>query len=317
MSAIDPYYDPKKNKSIVFFSSSSWNDTKQLRDFDIRELLVSYHYIRKNKATFENMMRELHEIGGIFMADSGVFSFVNGFQPEDMEKATHPEFWLEYLEEYVNWLWEWKDYIYVAANFDLDRFVGSRQVYKWNKQYFEPLEKAGLQIVYVAHDTPSDPIALRQFEYYCRRYKYVGVNQALKPFARKYYELAEKYRVRVHGFAWTELELLKKYPFFSVDSTTWLGGARYGTTYTYDGKNFKTVPYYHKSRVRKARKLLYEENDVPFEHILGKEKPYWVNRINLIGWVGFRKEYLKYANLKLKNLTVDRYDPRRKSKAKD
>jgi hypothetical protein len=35
--------------------------------------------------------------------------------------------------------------------------------------------------------------------------------------------------VKTHGFAVTATQLLLKYPFFSVDSTTWMGAVRYGS----------------------------------------------------------------------------------------
>lgn len=40
---------------------------------------------------------------------------------------------------------------------------------------------------------------------------------------------ALKYNTRVHGLGVTAVDSLMKYPFYSVDSSTWLAGARYGT----------------------------------------------------------------------------------------
>jgi len=40
---------------------------------------------------------------------------------------------------------------------------------------------------------------------------------------------ALKYNTKVHGFGVTVVNTLIKYPFYSVDSSTWLAGARYGT----------------------------------------------------------------------------------------
>lgn len=43
-----------------------------------------------------------------------------------------------------------------------------------------------------------------------------------------------KYGCRVHGFGVTDYELLVKYPFFSVDSTSWQTGMRYGQMTWFD-----------------------------------------------------------------------------------
>jgi hypothetical protein len=102
------------------------------------------------------------------------------------------------------------------------------------------------------------------------------------------------------------MNIVKHYPFFSLDSTTWLGGVRYGTTYDYDGKNFRTIDYKHKY-IRKSRRLKYRKIGVSLDDVLGEEKRKPINRMNLLGWMGFRKEFLRMANLKLHNRTVAHY----------
>ena len=301
---------------MLFFSASSTGDFQQLYDFGIRETLVSYFYIRKNLSYWEEMLPTFKKEKGIFMTDSGAFSFMGKFDEDspEYEKMQTEEFWLDYLHEYVAWIRAHKDYIFSAANLDLDSIVGWAVVDKWNKKYFEPLEKeTGVQIVYVAHadrNTPEGTQATRaflwRFRYYCERYKYVGANQAMKGLAPQIYQMVKLHNVRIHGFAWTELGLLRHYPFFSVDSVTWLGGVRFGTTYDYDGKNFRTVDYKHKG-IRKVRKVKYLCEGVDYAGVMEeKRKP--INQMNLLGWMGFRKEFLKMANLKLTNKPVSYYE---------
>lgn len=293
----------------MFFSASSTGDTQQLIDFGIREILVSYHYIRKSLKFYEEtVLPFISKENGIFMTDSGAFSFMAAGITEEMYTE---EYWKPYLEEYVAWLRKHKKYIFVAANLDIDVIVGKDVVRKWNREYFEPLEKEGLRIVYVAHQDDWDANGTKHFTEYCRRYKYVGVNQSLKKHASKFYTIASKHNSIIHGFAWTELPLLKRFPFFSVDSTSWLSGVRYGTTFRYDGKNFKTIDS-KKKTLRRADKVKYREIGVELSDVgIGldsKEKRVPINRMNLMGWLGFRKEYLKIANLKLTNKVVSEYE---------
>lgn len=299
------YYDKEVNRAVLFFSASSTGDTEQLLEFGIREILVSYFYMRKSLPYYDGVLDKLHKEKGLFMTDSGAFSFMaSGVIKDEMYTE---KYWLPYLEEYVDWLWKHKDKIFVAANLDLDKIVGREVVDKWNRKYFEPLEKAGLQIVYVAHENDTDDKhAIKHFGQYCKRYKYVGINQSQKEYASHFYQMAKHHNVRVHGFAWTEMNIVKHYPFFSLDSTTWLGGVRYGTTYDYDGKNFRTIDYKHKY-IRKSRRLKYRKIGVSLDDVLGEEKRKPINRMNLLGWVGFRKEFLRMANLKLHNRTVAHY----------
>ena len=69
---------------------------------------------------------------------------------EETPEAATEEYWLQYLESYVQWLWDHKDYVFVAANLDIDTIVGREVVDKWNEKYFKPLEEV-MNIVYVAH----------------------------------------------------------------------------------------------------------------------------------------------------------------------
>ena len=300
-------YKPSENKAVLFFSASSTGDFQQLYDFGIRETLVSYFYLRKNLSYYERLLPIFKKEGGIFMTDSGAFSFMGKYDESDPEfdKYRTEEFWLPYLNEYIGWIKAHRGYIFSVANLDLDMLVGEDVVNKWNRDYFEPLEKSGLQVVYVAHPTDKRN-SMDRLRQYCKRYSYVGANQSEKANALKIFHLVKQYKCRLHGFAWTELNLLKRHPFFSADSVTWLGGVRFGTTYDYDGKNFRTLDYKHKY-LRKARRLKYEQGGVDFEKVTTTEERKNINRMNLLGWMGFRKEYLKAANLKLHNKKVSYY----------
>lgn len=301
-------YDKSKNKAVLFFSASSTGDFQQLYDFGIRECLVSYFYIRKNLSYWEKMLPKFKEEGGIFMTDSGAFSFMGKFKEgtPEYDKMGTEEFWLPYLNEYLDWVKAHKEYIFSVANLDLDKIVGYDVVDKWNKKYFEPLEKDGIQVVYVAHEITNSKEVVQRLKHYCEKYSYVGINQTWKALTPQVYQMIKRYNVRVHGFAWTEFNLLKHYPFFSVDSVTWLGGVRFGTTYDYDGKNFSTIDYKHKYR-RKSKRLKYERAGVDFSKVTKTEERKNINKMNLLGWLGFRKEFLKMANLKLHNKKVSEY----------
>lgn len=304
------YYDKSENKAVLYFSASSTGDFQQLYDFGIRECLVSYFYIRKNLKYWETMLPKFKAEGGIFMTDSGAFSFMGKYDPDSPEcdKYRTEEFWMPYLKEYLGWINAHKEYIFSVVNLDLDMIVGEDVVDKWNRLYFEPYEREGINVIYVAHPTDRRN-SFERLRQYCARYEYVGVNQSDKENAAKIYQLIKHHNRKVHGFAWTELNLLKRYPFFSVDSVTWLGGVRFGTTYDYDGKNFRTLDY-KKKHLRKARRIKYEKAGIVYSEVTTHEERKNINKMNLLGWMGFRKEYLKMANLKLHTKKVADYERR-------
>lgn len=298
-------YDKDRNKAVMFFTVNSIKDVRCLLEFGIREFLASYEYIKGRESFYEDLLLRLRDDNGLFMIDSGAFSFMGRTITEEM---CTEEFWLPHVEKYVEYLDEHIANIFTAVNMDLDKIVGKDIVRKWNEKYFEPLEKKGLTVCYVSHESKEDPYGLRHFEEYCKKYRYVGVNQRQKGHAAKFFHLADRYRVRTHGFAWTQFDLCKQYPFFSVDSVTYQTGALYGNTFVYDGKNFKKhlsgKKYYRKVRRRENEKYA----DIAFEDIYGEEEDRnAVTKMNLIAWMGFRSEYLKAANLKLKTKYVGEY----------
>lgn len=248
------------------------------------------------------------------MTDSGGFSIITALKGDEIpEEVTQEKYWTAYIEEYVQWLYDNHKNIYVCANMDLDNIVGRDVVDKWNEQYFKPLEKY-TNVIYLAHKDVdkefNDPTGFKRLKEYLEVHDYVGVNNRWKNDYQKVYQLAKHYKKRIHGFALTSVPELKKFPQFSQDSTSWMGGARYGTTYDYDGKNF-VVQSHHKKYVRKTKKLLCRERSIDFSRILA-EKEHDINMLNLEGWKGARHEVLKMANLKLWNKPVSFYDKRTK-----
>ena len=310
----------------MFFSAGSPKDVLLLREAGIKEVLVSHFYIKKRKDVFEkdllpNLFSKPDEL---FMVDSGgstfIVNFVTGNTTPEMFKE---DYWLNYIETYVQWLHDFKKYIFVAANIDLEMYVGNKIVDKWNRKYFKPLEKS-MQICYVAHEDMNgkgnDPTGVHRIKQYLDEHDYVGISgvKVMKDQHKKIFSLAALKKKRLHGFGWTSIPTLKASPFFSIDSTTWKGGSLYGTTYVYDGKNFVVKDFKNK-HVRKVKKLICLEKGINYNGLhlrrygkktlasIPKEDSDAIDMLNLQGWLGARKEYLRSANSKLKNKPVIYY----------
>lgn len=301
--------DTNKDKAVMFFSASSYMDAIAVLDSGINDILTSYHYIMKREKGFtEDIMPRVKANGGLFMTDSGAFTFFAKPTPEMYTEA----YWEPYIEEYVKFLTDNAHQIYCAANMDIDIFVGQEIVNRWNKKYFEPLKDI-VQIIYIVHGNKNirrdDVYAVKRFKEYASKYEYLGLGSSMFKLStrsdNRYYQLAKLCNVRVHGFGWTSIPSLKEFPFFSVDSTTWLGGVRYGTTYVYDGANDRVLDHKKKFR-RKAMKTLCRDLGINHENLM-LEKRIEINAINLYGWTGFRREYLRAANTKLKYKSARSY----------
>lgn len=339
MRSVDFFPDKRFDKACLFFSASSYEHAIHLLEADIFDILMSYHYIKKKqKLVVSELLLEVAAGDGYFMTDSGAFTIISKYFPRltatkskyHFRKNPPPDFifteeyWIPYIEKYVQFLTDYSSYIYVAANMDLDNIVGRDVVNKWNEKYFAPLQKK-MNVVFIAHKDQTglhgDKTGRKRFLEYCGLYDYVGVNNAWQNDIPYVFKTARHYGNRVHGFALTSFSALREFPFFSVDSTTWLGGSRYGSSYVYDGKNFKTIDYKNKS-VRKASFSVLEDLGIPLEDVLPsttkhkakvdkiKEDSRAVNLLNLEAWKGARKEYLSAAERKLNTLHIGHYDKR-------
>lgn len=297
-----PIFDPYKDKACLFFSCGSPKNVREVLDVGIKDVLVSYHYLKKNLGTFnKELLPEIREKGGIFMSDSGAFSVINTKGANMTEEMFYKEYWEAYVEEYAEWVYENRANIYVAANMDLDNIVGREAVDEWNEKYFRPLEKY-VNICYVVqkdnHNIYGDPYGHSRLTEYFNAFDYIGASSmSVTGLFQDFYNEAMLRRKRVHGFGWTSYRRLCEFPFFSVDSTTWLAASQFGATFMDTGSSFKRVDKAMYLREFYSNRL--EEMGLDYDKLLSGRDSFSNNRLALIEWLGFRRDYLSSANTKL------------------
>ena len=83
----------------------------------------------------------------------------------------------------------------------------------------------------------------------CRDYKFIAMGgfakvREMKPQDYKYVNwftrTAADHGTKVHGLGFTNKEF-QKYGFYSVDSSNWLAGRRYGAVYRFNGKTIESI----------------------------------------------------------------------------
>lgn len=180
-------------------------------------------YTFKNYAMLKNTIPQTD-----ILIDSGAFTFMNGGGSPDTLDA--------YLDEYIAFCRDQK----VTHFFELD--VDVVKGLPWVERARTKLENAtGRQCIPVWHRS-------RGMEYYkalCREYSYIAIGGLVtKEIMRKEYAIfepmlayAKEHNCKVHGLGLTNFSAIKKYRFYSVDSTSWTSGHRFGTFYRYkDGE---------------------------------------------------------------------------------
>lgn len=161
------------------------------------------------------------------MVDSGAFSFLFG------KPNTAPDF-DQYAARYLLWLRAQRrqGLVDTWVELDLSAVLG----YAWVHKQREAMIAAGLGIglITVWHSDADWAYWLHLLDEASRpgRSRYVAIeghhaDRAELDYGR-FIAVAFERGVRVHGFMLTSQEALERWPFYSVDSTSWVAPARYG-----------------------------------------------------------------------------------------
>lgn len=192
-----------------------------IKEYSIDYVLESFYTFKDWESFYINNSK-------MFLLDSGAFTFMNDYKGESIN-------WDEYIEKYASFII--KNNIKYFFELDIDVLVGLKEV----ERLRDKLEKlVGRKCIPVWHKE-------RGIDYWkklTKEYSYVAIGGiVVGELTQKDYknfipmlEIAKRNLCNVHGLGFTPTKILSKYKFFSVDSTNWLSGARFGTLYYFNGK---------------------------------------------------------------------------------
>ena len=282
-----------------------------LKRLGANAVLCSAYYLKKN---FE-MLKDFEFV----LIDSGGATFGGKMnEVEEMQKRKEDttklekQIWEEadeWEDEYLDILtnfFDWKkreapNLNICPAEFD---FGGLERNQVRMKRYMEVLKGVdeNAQLIPVWHYMEGPKV----LEFLCERYPYVGFGGLAFRKGRTYKNavhmfqvpmtIARKYKTKIHGFGITIKSVLERYPFYSVDSTSWLAGAQYGVTYHFDGRRLNTIAKHKKDYIRKRLKTKIQRLGLDLEAIIA-DKGNAVNELNASQWL----EFSQYKAEKQKN----------------
>jgi len=141
------------------------------------------------------------------------------------------------VDQYADWLHRWEDRFDVYAN--LDAIGSDEESARETLANQAEMEAHGLAPAPVFHG--GEP--WRFLEAYCERYDYVclggmvahGMPAAMRWCAQAF-QIGQKHGTRFHGFGQTNLRIIKTFPWYSIDSSSWGAGHRYGIVHLWDDR---------------------------------------------------------------------------------
>ncbi len=267
----------------------------------VKDILVSALYMSKKKASMEVV---LSNFDFVFL-DSGAFTFWNKWydiQEKHLgsEKFNDKRFLAEWhktqeaidmFAKHKAWGAKWEEEYLAMLKSDkrfLNRDIVHVVEYDIGNEYEmterrKRFEKEGFNVVPVFHPNDSKEYA----DMLIRDYDYVGIGGIAVASGRyqakdfqQYFKKMKESHTKVHGFGMTQQEPMRRMPFYSVDSTSWLSGARYGTTYEFRNGQLKV---YNNKDVRKRFKRRCEELGVNYDALLADDGK-TVNEWNMLQW---------------------------------
>lgn len=271
---------------ILFAGSESNESSSLMQRMGAKHLLLSYYYLRKKKDPTK-VLDSLRKSASFMFLDSGAHTFfheagisvVHGEKKQKTEET--PD---QYIREYIEWLKQYGNYFDGYAELDIDQIVGHEKILEWHAMWKESKLP---NVVYVYH--PTQPISY--WEKICAENKYVGIQGNLPlPRYNSYFSIAKRYKTKVHGFAMTKTDPMMKLPFFSVDSTSWQAGERFGMTYEFKVNKLLVHTKDEKQRVRRRLKPNIEKLGINYEAVMKDERSA-VGEWNISQWIAF-EEYI-------------------------
>jgi hypothetical protein len=158
------------------------------------------------------------------------------------------------VEDYAEWVKRWAPYFTVYANLDI---IGAPQGTRDNQTYLE--EVHGLSPMPVFHT--GEPFDVLE-RYLADGYTYIALGKllgnppnVLRPWLTKCFQLADG-RAVFHGFGMTTWSLLKAFPFYTVDSSSWGSAVRYGRLALFHQGRWYGVPLRDQDAVHRNRHVI-------------------------------------------------------------
>jgi len=224
---------------IVYIAGFYRAETFEAVNFNFNHL-DSFLYIKKNPKIADYINRYKR-----FMLDSGAYTFIISKKANlDIDS---------YTDEYIDFISHYN--IDLFFEMDVDIIFGYEKVKKLRDRIEQRVGKPTIPVFHMIR-------GINEFKAMCKDYSYIAI--AGKEFRHDGYKSAipfineaRKHNCKVHGLGITGMDALRNIPFYSVDSTTWLNGNRFGAYFEFKNGIIKPVSLPNKKIINRPKLTLY------------------------------------------------------------
>lgn len=255
----------------------------------VRDVLVSFYYLRtKNMTAIEASLARFDNV----ILDSGAFTLITNNKKKNKQHEITDEALKLYTEDFIRFA---DKYAYLF-NFVIENDMSWKISPEYRKAALDEMRDKGIHTVPVIHWSIADK--LEEYGFYdCELVAFAGDVAGGKAGANQVIaNNLEKRGILIHGLAATDEGSINGMPYFSVDSTSWLQGGKYGITYVFTES--KITSY---EATDKAKRYQYKQKFIDAgldwegieEDTNGKRNAKAVNTMNAYAWRQYA-EYIRY-----------------------
>ena len=207
------------------------------------ELIKQSKYNLESFYSFKDFELPFLKTSKMFLLDSGAYTFMANAKSTNFD---------EYLDRYITFIN--KHDVKYFFELDIDSVVGLEKVEQMRSILENGTKKKCIPVWHKSR-------GINKFKELCENYDYISIGGIVtKEIRKKEYQqmktlvsYAKQKGVKVHGLGFTNTNFIDQIGFYSVDSTSWLSGQRFGTIHIFDGK--KVIPKKTEYRTTSYKKV--------------------------------------------------------------
>ena len=286
---------------MKFFFGGCKSNTEVVKRLKPSNILLSYFDLGKTeKLLIRNWMAKVGYKPNIFL-DSG--AFVASVKKKEID-----------IKEYVSYIEENKDDIFVYNGIDIPK--DTKGVLK-NQKLLEIGKLKPVYTFYVDNDIKYLKEAVEKYEYIALggMIPYMNDTKKLQKYLAECYDIIKPSEtgIKVHGIGIANFNLMKKFSFYSVDSATWLTGARFGQVFFWHENGNKSEMRTVLKNDLKRYKNEIVKHGIDYDKVLkGKECSMEYNILSMIAFMKAEESINKYY----KENGIDYWNKDKKTKKK-
>lgn len=208
-----------------------WENISDIAHYS-KYMLSSYFYLRENKHAdaFKLMLQRNSEDN--FILDSGAFTLMTSkrnIKQDDLDA---------YIDDYIAFIKKYKIKRYVEM--DLDVVIGYDEVLKLRKRLEDEIGYPSIPVWHMSRGTEKYKKMVDEYDYVAIGGLVEHVPQSAYPLIKELVRYANQKGKKVHGLGFTRKDA-HEYGFYSVDSSSWTAGRRFGTAVKFRNNKLQAI----------------------------------------------------------------------------